>query len=297
MAVRRGAVRLAAVLTVLFGMVLGVATPAAADEDRVKLKLPGKFTAGSTGSVNASITKRTDGCVFVRTGLGIYLPGLRPDQVEVQVRIDGDWHRVDVSGSDGMVTSAQIAPSRPRLCKGKEVSLRYRITFSGGAPSGQVSIVAEAQTAEGGLVGRAVGTSRVVGGTGVAPAPGDSPSPTPEPTEEEAEEVEEEVEPTPADSGQPAAKSASDGGGGISGLTLLVMLVGGVMVAMGAALLVVLLRRNRSGGDDPGRGTLLGRGFRGPRPPFPPGPPAGTGGPGGDDATQLLPRLPRGPRY
>lgn len=292
MSVRRGAMRLAAVLTVLGFVLVGAAAPAAADEDRVKIKVPGRFSAGgSAGAVNVSVAKRTDGCISVRTGLGIWLPGLRADQVEIQVRTDGKWRPVAASpGGDSMVATALTVPDKSQLCKGKDTSVRYRVIFRHGAPGGQVSIVAEAHTARGALVGRAIDTAQVVGRTGAAPAPQVSLSPTPEPTEEPIdEEVEEEIDdPTspPAAGAVESPADAASGTGGGFGIGTVVMLVGGAMVAMGAALLVVLLRRSRSGNDDPGGGNHPGGGAA-PRPPFPGGPSGGGG-----DATLLLPRVP-----
>jgi hypothetical protein len=145
MPVRRGAARLAAVLTMLAGLLAVSATPAAADGDTVRVRLPSSFTAGgSPGSFAVLVTRRDGECVAVRTALGIRLPGLTEDQVRVQVAVDGQWHSVAVSGGgDGVVVTARTVPTNPMLCERKSVSVRYRLSFLAGTPGGTVTVVAE----------------------------------------------------------------------------------------------------------------------------------------------------------
>lgn len=295
--VRRGAVRLAAILTLVVGVVVGAAAPAAADDDRVSLRLPSSFTAGgSAGTVNVTVTKRTDGCVSVRTVLAVRLPGLPADQVAIQVAMDGQWRRVPVSeDGDGLVVTDQTAPDRSRLCKKRSVTVRYRVAFLAGSPGGEATLVGAAYTAGGDLIERAVGTRMVKGGA--VPPPSPSASPSPQVTDEPVQ--------TPAAAGSPTAQAASDEGG-FFGIGTLAMLLGVVMVGVGIALLVMLLRRSREEGDAaPGR--YRGGGHRrggyqgGDYPGYPAGyprgippayPPARPVGGAGGDATQILPQVP-----
>jgi hypothetical protein len=139
MSLRRGATRLAAVFALLAGFVAIGAAPAQADEDdRMQLRLPSSFTAGgSPGSVTVSVSKRSDGCVDVRTALGIRLAGLSPDQLQVRVASDGEWRPVGVSSAgDGVVVTDRTAPEKDKLCKRRSIALRYEVTFLDGAPAG-----------------------------------------------------------------------------------------------------------------------------------------------------------------
>ncbi|MEV0605191.1 hypothetical protein AB0I61_02290 [Polymorphospora rubra] len=287
MTVRRGAIRLATVLALAGGLVVAGAAPAMADEDRVTVKLPGSFKVGAAGGVTVTVAKRTEGCVSVRTALAFNLPQLSPDQVEVQVAVDGEWRRVITSdGGGGLIVTERTAPEKARLCERKSVSMRYRVQFLPGAPSGTVNIVGEAYGNPGGVLDRAAGTRRVTGGVSPTP-PRPSKSPTPSPSASPSPEASESAGPTdgavPVAERSPVAGGAapSSGGGGFFGVGTVVMSAGVGMVAVGVALLIFLLRRGRRG-DDPG--PEGGFGF-GPPPPPPPG--------GGDaDATRILPRVP-----
>ncbi|MFB6396646.1 hypothetical protein [Polymorphospora lycopeni] len=285
MTVRRGAIRLATVLALVGGLVAVGASPAMADEDRVSVKLPGSFKVGSPSGVTVTVAKRTEGCVTVRTALAFNLPQLSPDQVEVQVADDGEWRRVITSdGGGGLIVTERTAPEKSRLCERKSVSMRYRVQFLAGAPSGTVNVVAEAYGNPGGVLDRAAGTRRVTGGVSPTPArpsksPTPSPSASPSPSESAVEPSEETV---PVAEGSPAAAAPpSGGGGGFFGVGTMVMTAGVGMVVAGVVLLIFLLRRGR-GGDGPGPGG--GYGFGSP----PPGPRGGGDG----DATAILPRVP-----
>ncbi len=118
----RGGLRVPGRLVALGG------APAHADEDRVRVRSAGSFTAGrSAAGVTVEVRKRTDGCVRVRTALGLSLPGVRADQVAVQANVGGRWVPVGVSGAAGLVTTEPVAPARDELCKGKGVAMRYRV--------------------------------------------------------------------------------------------------------------------------------------------------------------------------
>jgi len=286
MSVRRGTARLATVLALTVGTAALAAGPAYGQDERVRIGLPSKFTAGEkAGGVTVKVTRRTDGCVAVRTALAIRLPGVTPDQVGVQARIDDDWVTVPLwDNGDGLLLTEHTAPEKDELCKGKSRSVRYRMAFRAGAPAGVAHIVGEAYTAGGVLLGREAGAKRVGGRLAGTYQPGPpTPSPTLEPTVDSAA-----VEPSDAPAVLPdqsllAAAGSAGGPAGDDGpgIGTGVMAAGIGMVAVGIALLVLLIRRLR-----PARSGLDGRN----------GPP-GTGGPGGDGgdggATMLLPRIRR----
>jgi len=288
MSVRRGATRLATVGTLLGALVLLVAVPASADEDSVRVRVPSSFTAGgSAGSVTVSVSKRTSGCVNVRTALGVRLPGLTADRVEVQVAVDGGWRPVTVSdGGDGLVVAQRTAPDKPELCARKSVSARYRVTFLPGAPDGRATVVAEAYTAAGSVIARDSDTARVAGRKGASPSPTERVPELVVPTETPAATEEAET----ATAGQPGQAEAGTTTDSSLGVGAMVMVVGVVMVGIGTALLVLLLRRGRAdrGGPDTGGygGGHPGGGPTGPPPPFGGG---GGGRAGGGDPTLILP--------
>lgn len=257
MSVRRGTVRLVTAAVLLAGLATaGLATatttPARAAEDAVRLRLASGFTAGgSPGSATISVAKRTEGCVSVRTALGIRLPGLRPEQVLVEAAVAGGrWQPVPVSsGGEDLVVSQRIRPERPSLCKGKNLTVRYRLQFSDAVQNGTALLVAEAYTAGDALIARDSDSARVRGGRDAAAptlpavAPTSAP-PTPEATTE-TEEVAAAAPTRSATDTVPAA-AAPDDGGGMSGLTTVLIALGVGMVGIGVALMVLLIRRGRA---------------------------------------------------
>ncbi|MBQ1044647.1 hypothetical protein KBX35_12785 [Micromonospora sp. C32] len=333
MSVGRHAARWAIVGALLGGLIAVPASPASARDDRVGLRSAGSFTAGgSPGAVTVEVRKRTDGCVQLRTAIGLRLEGLRADQVRVQVAAGGRWTPVQVSGGDGAVATAAVAPVDRPLCKGKGVTVRYRVSFLAGAVGGRLELAGEASAANGDVLGRAGGSARLVGAPPTpSPSPSRKPSPTPTPSASET---------TPADATDtspvaaavaPATAAADDSSFGGS----MIMWFGIALVLVGAALIVLLLRRNRadrSGGgpvaDPPpvplprstttyrsgatGAAPTVYGGAPAPRPagnvygapapapgPTPPAPsptPPAAGpmppAPAGGDATSVLPRLP-----
>ncbi|MFD2764176.1 hypothetical protein [Micromonospora eburnea] len=243
MSVGRHAARLAAVGVVLGGLVAVGASPALADDDRVKVRSAGSFTvAGSPGTVTVEVRKRTDGCVMLRTAVGLRLAGVRPDQVRVEDNTGERWQPVGVSGGDGGVATAPVAPEKPELCKGKGKTVRYRVAFLAGAPGGQLTVVGVASTAAGRLLGQADTSARVVGApkaASLSPTRKPSPTPsadTPSPSDTEPSSVAAAVDPTV---GSRAAADSSSGGSPI-------MWFGIGLVAVGAALIALLVRRNRA---------------------------------------------------
>ncbi|WBB72709.1 hypothetical protein O7602_23855 [Micromonospora sp. WMMD1128] len=313
MSARRHAARWATVGVMLGGLVAAPASPAMAEGDRVSLRSAGKFTAGgSAGAVTIGVRKRTEGCVLLRTALGLRLDGLRADQVRVEVATGGRWVAVSVAGGGGAVSTAQVAPVDRPLCKGRSANVRYRVTFLAGAIGGRLELAGEASAANGQVLGRAGGSARLVG---AKRPPSPSPSPTRKPTPSAAASTPAETAGTsavvaavgPATDATDAAADESSFGGS------LIMWFGIALVVVGAALIVLLVRRSRADRTDGGpaadespvplpRGSTTYRsGTPGPAPTVyggatpprpagnvygaPPAPPAG-------DATSVLPRLP-----
>lgn len=243
MAVRRHAVRLATIGALLGGLVALGGSPALAD-DQVRVRSAGSFTAGgSAEGVTVEVRRRTDGCVLLRTALGLRLAGVRADQARVQVSYNGQWFPVPLGGGGGSVASTTTSPPNPRLCKGKSITVRYRVSFTAAAPSGRLTVTAEATNAMGQVLGRGSAASRVVGGRASAsPTPSKKPSPTPSavPTEEAAEDV------TPVAALANPAGNTSNAAEESSGFGSVVMFFGIAMVAVGILLIVLLFRRSRA---------------------------------------------------
>ncbi|MEU9824261.1 hypothetical protein [Micromonospora chersina] len=321
MSVRRHAARWATVGVMLGGLVAGAASPALAADDRVEVRSASSFTAGgSAGTVAVEVRKRTDGCVLLRTALGLRLDGLRADQVEAQVAVGGRWVPVPVSGGGGAVATAQTSPANAALCKGKGITVRYRVAFLAGTAGGRLAVVGEASAANGRVLGRSATAARVVGAERTAsPSPTPSRKPSPTPSAVATTPAEEETTPTVAAAALDPAAESSSGGSPI-------MWFGIALVLVGVALIVLLVRRNRAEKTDgqPGAGqppaplprssTTYRSGapagqVYGQQPAAPAPRPAGNvygapaptaDGPDGEppaaaggDATTVLPRMPR----
>ncbi|MEH0819091.1 hypothetical protein [Micromonospora sp. CPCC 205714] len=245
MTVRRQVVRLVAGAALLGGLLAVAAAPAYADSDRVGVRAASSFSAGgSAGGVQMEVRKRTEGCVLLRSSLGLRLAGLNPDQVRVQVNIGGRWFPVAVSGGGGSVATARTSPANATLCKGKSITVRYRVAFVAGAPAGRLEVVGEATTAVGRLIGRGADSSRVGGrlAASASPTPSRKPPPAPPPG----------AAPTPGPTGGPApaappappprqATAAAEESSGGS----MIMWFGIALVAIGAGLIALLIRNNR----------------------------------------------------
>ncbi|MGW5670109.1 hypothetical protein [Micromonospora sp. NPDC003776] len=331
MSVRRHATRVATVGAMLGGLLAVTASPALADGDRVEVRSASSFTVGgSPGTVAVEVRKRTDGCVMLRTALALRLDGVRPEQVQVQVNSDGRWWPVPVSGGSGAVTTARTAPAEPTLCKGKGRTVRYRVAFLAGAPGGRLTVVGEATTAVGRLIGRGGAAARVVGGAPASsPTPTRKATPTPTPSAEAttpaADGTGSALAALAPTAGAPSAAADSSSGGSP------IMWFGILLVLVGAALIALLVRRSRAEkadeqgghppvplpratggttyragapvgqvyGQQPATPTVYG-GSATPRPTGNVyGAPAAGGQPGGEppaagpDATSVLPRPPR----
>ncbi|WP_147376285.1 hypothetical protein [Micromonospora radicis] len=244
MSVRRQAARLATVCVLLGGLVLLGGAPAHADEDRVRVRSAGSFTAGrSAEGIRLEVRKRTEGCVRVRGALALSLPGVRPDQVVVQAQVGREWVTVPVSGGDGLVTTAPVAPEKDELCEGKGATFRYRVAFGADAPGGRLIVAGEAVTARGVVLGRAAAESRVVGGR-VSASPSASPSPSPTPSESAPTVEESAAAPSPtvalADNPGAPVQAVNQSSGGSP-----VMYFGVAMVAAGVLLIGLLVYRSR----------------------------------------------------
>ncbi|WP_435828341.1 hypothetical protein [Micromonospora purpureochromogenes] len=244
MSVRRQVVRLVTAAVLLGGLLVVGVAPAYADSDRVGVRAASSFSAGgSAGGVSMEVRKRTEGCVLLRSSLGLRLTGLNPDQVRVQVNIGGRWFPVPVSGGGGSVATGRTSPANATLCKGKSITVRYRVAFVAGAPAGRLEVVGEATTAVGRLIGRGADTSRVGGRLAASPSPTRKPTPTPTPSATETPAAVTD-EPTQAalaapNTGQATAAAEESSGGSM------IMWFGIALVAIGAGLIALLIRNNR----------------------------------------------------
>ncbi|MCI4064407.1 hypothetical protein MRQ36_18085 [Micromonospora sp. R77] len=251
MSVRRHVARLAAVGVMLGGLVAAGASPASADGDRVAARAADSFPAdGSPRGVAVEVRKRTDGCVLLRTALGLRLDGVQPNQVQVQVNAGGQWFPVGVSGGGGTVRTAQTSPADPRLCKGKSITVRYRVAFLAGAPGGRLTVVGEASSALGRLLGRDAVVSRVLGAE-KSPSPSPSPSRKPSPTPTPSASAVATEPPTATDTTSAVAAALGPAtGSGVAAADETsggspIMWFGIALVLVGIALIVLLVRRNR----------------------------------------------------
>ncbi|SIN34681.1 hypothetical protein [Micromonospora cremea] len=328
MTVRRRAARLATVCGLVGALVMLGASPALADDDSVRVDAAGSFAAGgSPQGVNVAVRKRSDGCVLLRTALNLRLSGLQPDQVTVHVNAGGRWFPVPVSGGGGSAVTAQTSPAKPTLCKGKGITVRYRVAFAAGAPAGRLAVTGVALSATGHELGRGSDSSKLTSRASASPTPTPSkkPSPTPSVTTEAAPAGDAVNE--AALGGAPDTKAtAAESSGGSP-----VMFFGIAMVAVGLLLIVLLFRRSRQdrkpadelSGPLPGNpgGTTYRSGGGSPAVPGAPGPVYGqqqasggygavptprpaTGGvygarpavpPSPPDATQAMPGTPGAP--
>lgn len=321
MKLRRRAARLATVCGLLVGLVMLGASPALADDDSVRVGAASSFAAGgSPQAVNVAVRKRSEGCVLLRTALGLSLEGLQPDQVAVQVNVGGRWRPVGVSGGGGNVATGETSPAKPTLCKGKGITVRYRVAFAAGTQGGRLYVTGVGLTAAGQQLGHGIDEAKVAGRLSPSPSPTPSKKPTPTPTPvATAGEVVDPAALGPA-SGAPSttAVAAESGGGGSP-----IMFFGIAMVAVGVLLIVLLVRRSRQDrtptdapGPLPGNpgGTTYRAGGGAPAAPAHPGPvygqqppmvPAPRPAPGGvygarpattpPDATQVMPGVPDDP--
>ncbi|MEH1097732.1 hypothetical protein [Micromonospora sp. CPCC 205561] len=248
MAVRRHAARLATACALLGGLVALGATPAFADDDSVRVRSAGSFTAGgSAEGVTIEVRKRSEGCVLVRTALGLRLSGLRADQASVQVNVGGRWFPVSLSGGRGSAATSATSPLNPRLCKGRSVAVRYRVEFASDAPNGRLTVTGAATDALGRSVGRGAAASRVVGGRETpspSPKPSKKPSPTPSALATDVRPAGE--APTLAAVGGSGAGAAGNAAEEESSGGSMIMYFGVAMVAVGILLIVLLFRRSRA---------------------------------------------------
>ncbi|MEU8260320.1 hypothetical protein AB0C02_06820 [Micromonospora sp. NPDC048999] len=248
---RRHAARLATVGVMLCGLVAVGASPALAADDRVNVRSARSFTAGgSSETVAVEVRKRTGGCVQLRTGLGLRLDGVRADQVRVEVNSGGRWLPVGLSGGDGAVATAATAPDKSTVCKGKGMTVRYRVAFLAGAPGGRLTVVGVASTAAGRLLGQADTSARVVGGAKAAsPSPTPTRKPSPTPSAVVTPSSDDDDPPTAmAALAAPAVGSRADAHSSSGGSPVMWFGIG--LVLVGVALIVLLVRRNRADRSD-----------------------------------------------
>ncbi|NYT94129.1 hypothetical protein [Salinispora sp. H7-4] len=297
MAVWRSTARLAAVCVGAGTLLALGVSPAQAAEDTVRVSAAGKFRAGdSAEEVVVEVRKRTEGCVQLQAALTLYLEGLRPDQVRVQVNAGGRWLPVELSAGRGGVATAAASPENPQLCRGKRVKLRYEVAFAADTVDGQLTVVGEAVSPDGQVIGRDSDAAKVIGGSpAAAPTPSATPVPTVAATAAATTAASTAVDAVtdPGGDADSAAPARSSGGSGF-------LYAGLAMVAVGVVLIILLVRRFREDRSVPAGGTHppAGYGYAGPgQPPgIPPVPPIpgqrGPGAPAPDDRTRFIPRLP-----
>ncbi|HEY2948162.1 MAG TPA: hypothetical protein VGJ53_07160 [Micromonosporaceae bacterium] len=269
----RAAARLGAVVAALVGLTVGLAGPALADPYSVRLGLPSGFRVeGSPGSVTVRIARDDKGCVAARWVVTVGLPGMSPDQIRVERSRDGAWHEVVIEPiGDGAVAFA----SGGALCKDRDITARYRVSFLSGAPGGRAEFVLRA-TANGGRIGSDSGSRRVSGPRNATPSPSVSASPT-----ESSTPLATTDEPTGALGAVPTRAVAGGGdpdGGFLSGVSLAIMIFGVLMIGTGGALLYFVVRKTRgdSAADLPAPPADTTPTLVLPRiPPYDPGPPHG----------------------
>lgn len=255
-------------------LALGV-SPASAAEDTVRVSAAGKFKAGdSAEEVAVEVRRRTEGCVQLRVGLTLYLDGLRADQVRAQVNAGGRWLPVELSASRGGVATAATSPENPQLCKGKRVKLQYEVAFAADTVDGQLTVVGEAVSTDGQVIGRDSDSAKVTGGSPAgAPTSSAAPVPTVAATEAATAAASTAVDALtdPGGAADSAAPARSSGGSGF-------LYAGLAMVAVGVVLIVLLVRRFREDRSVPAGGTHpAGFGYSGPGQPPVPGRPATPG--------------------
>ncbi len=283
MAVWRSTARLVAVCAGAGTLLALGVSPALAAEDTVRVSAAGKFKAGeSAEEVAVEVRKRTEGCVQLRAALTFYLDGLRADQVGVQVNAGGRWLPVELSAGRGGVATAATSPENPQLCKGKRVKLRYEVAFAPDTVDGQLTVVGEAVSTDGQVIGQDSDSAKVTGGSPVAaPTSTAAPVPTVAATEAATAAASTAVDTLtdPGDDVDSAAPAESSGGS-------VFLYAGLAMVAVGVVLIVLLVRRFREDRSVPAGGTHpAGFGYSGPGQPPVPGRPA-TPGLYGSPATQ-----------
>ncbi|WP_028569279.1 hypothetical protein [Salinispora tropica] len=268
MAVGRFTARLAAVCAGAGALLAFGASPALAAEDTVRVSAAGKFKAGSSAKgIAVEVRKRTEGCVQLQATLTLYLDSLRVDQVRVQVNAGGRWLPVELSSGRGGVATAATTPENPQLCKGKRVTLRYEVAFAADTADGELTVVGEAVSAAGRVVGRDSDSARVTGGSpSTAPPSAAAPVPTVAATEAATSAASTAVEALTDPGGDADSAAATKSSGGS-----VFLYAGLAMVAVGVVLIVLLVRRFREDRSAPSGGAHpTGFGYSGPGPGRPP---------------------------
>lgn len=231
--------------------VVAVAPPAAAAPGfAVRFtELPDAFAAGAA-PVTVAVVVATDRgeCRKVRWSMLLRVDGLRLNQTRVErIEETGPFPvNVRTEGNVARLTDVQLDPGT--LCPGRTVTARYRIAFTEPVERGQVTLAAEAYTADQRLLASGTVRRPVIGTPPRTSAP---PSPRGNPTTAAPEVTpsENDVEPSaPVEPSPPAAADSGGTGGGAAisptadsrntGLPLIGFLVGAVLVFFGASLLV-----------------------------------------------------------
>lgn len=265
---RRTARALVGFGTVLAALFLGAA-PALADGDEVRLRLPGRFTAGGAPEqVLVEVVRADDDCVRVTMVLEVALIGVRDGQVRVDRLDDGRWRRLPLERAGAnRFAAAPVSPTNPVVCGDSRprAAVLLRVGLGAGVTAREVKLVGRAFSGSGQQLD-ATDESRTVRSAPrpappkpapsptASPTPGVSPTPTPAatasaqpgaPSSQAAPVVELPGPLPPAD--QPPAGSATptsqEGGWLTTGRVLTALIV--ALVALGALLLDRLVRSRR----------------------------------------------------
>jgi hypothetical protein len=234
---RHVAARVTAALTLLAAS-LAWAAPARADVDGFDVRFgqaPASFTTGKSARTLTAVVstdRESRRCLKVRWTLVVQARGVSLDQIKVNRVEDGGAFRVQARTTDDGARITDVKPDPGRLCRGRNVTGRWDISFSG-PDNGTVSF--QARASEGGRVLASASTdSRVVSAVAARPSESSAPAePTPEATAGEQE---------PSASADAVALNPSSGTPSVLGPGLI---VGGVLVFIGVGLLLRIRSRNR----------------------------------------------------
>ncbi len=180
MAVSRTLLRLAAVLAGLTALGVALPTLAATKQRSLERKccdvqvgdVRGTLTAGGRpASLTATLAARRQGCTSIRPRVVVRLAGLDPDEIRIQRVVAGGSRTLPVSRAGaGVVQAPDVVPGGLRLCGDGRANLAYQVTLLDGAPAGQATVTAVADTASGRVLGR---DATVAVALNPAPAPPD----------------------------------------------------------------------------------------------------------------------------
>jgi len=217
-------------------------------------ELPDRFVTGGRPATVAAVvsTDRAGDCRKVRWSLLLQVNGLRLEQVRIDRFEQTGSFPVDVrvEGLAARLTDVQLDPGL--LCQGRTVTARYALAFVEPIARGQITLTAEAYTANGTLLARQTVTRPVIGRASPTTAPPPTPT-TAAPTTAAPSEQPSATPPsepsTPAPTATPSADAAfapvTDRRD--TGLPLVGFVIGAMLVFVGASLLLRSVSAMRRG--------------------------------------------------